>query len=103
MTKLIISILFSTVSLTACTKTKAPGTTPSDMTAAQHREECKKHKATAAAYEKQEKEKFTHTAHYAKEEHQDAAKQHADAAKESEAVIAKEGGQPRPIDSDGCE
>jgi hypothetical protein len=73
------------------------------MTAAQHREECKKHDATAAGYEKQEKEKFTHTAHYAKDEHRDAAKQHAEAARESEAVIATENGQPPPANPDGCQ
>jgi hypothetical protein len=102
MTRLIVVLLSLAAGLAACTKTKAAGTNPSDMTAAEHRQECAKHKQIADAYRKQEKEKFTHTAHYRREEHEEAAKQHAEAAKEAEAVVAKEQGLPPPEDSGDC-
>ena len=38
MTRLAIILFGSALGLAACTKTKAPGTNPSDMTAQQHRE-----------------------------------------------------------------
>ena len=91
MTRLALILFSAALGLGACMRTKAPGTNPSDMTAEQHRDECVKHKQIAAAYEKREKElprsKGIYTAQ--KEEHQDVAKQHADAAKAVDPSVEK--------------
>ncbi len=74
-----------TLGLVACTKTKAPGTNPNDMTASDHRKACLEHKRQAAASEQKAKDlnggKGTYTAETEADEHADVAKQHGDAAK----------------------
>lgn len=76
----------------ACTKTKAPGTAPSDMTAEQHRQACLEHKRQAAEQQKKAAElqggKGTYTAETAASEHGDVAKQHGDAGKQVDPTLA---------------
>lgn len=86
MNRVILAALLSALTLAACAKTKAPGTNPSDMTAAQHQEACAKHKKMAEAEADRAKEadggKGTYTAEQRSDEHADVAKQHEDAAKQ---------------------
>lgn len=77
-----------------CSKSKAPGTMPGDMTAEQHRAACEEHKKTAAAHEehgdKLDSDKATYTEgdshrlatgeHAQAERHADVAHQHGEAA-----------------------
>lgn len=80
---LFVSMILAT---SACTKTKAPGTNPSDMTAEQHRDACIEHKKMAARDEQHAKDldggKGTYTAQVAAADHNDVANQHGDAAKQ---------------------
>ncbi|MEO7734729.1 MAG: hypothetical protein ABIY55_27485 [Kofleriaceae bacterium] len=77
-----------------CSKSKAPGTMPGDMTAEQHRTACEEHMKSAAAHEehgdKLDSDKATYTEgdshrlatgeHAQAEKHADVARQHGEAA-----------------------
>jgi hypothetical protein len=71
--------------LGACATTKAPGTSPGDMTAAQHHQACLDHKKQSEASAQQATNlnggKGTYTAATEADRHADVAKQHGDAAK----------------------
>lgn len=71
--------------LFGCISHKAPGTKPADMSATEHRDECKKHEELAASYDQRAKEldggKGTYTAQYTADHERNVAKQHGEAAK----------------------
>ena len=78
-------IVVAVGALAACARSKAPGTSPHDMTAEQHRAQCAQHLKTAAAYEaradKLDNGKGTYPAEVERAKHADAAAQHLAAAK----------------------
>ncbi len=85
MSRICFLVVSAALGLGACATTKAAGTNPNDMTAAEHRDACLKHKQTAANYDQQAKDlgpgKARYIAKQERDEHADVAKQHGDASK----------------------
>lgn len=100
--------ILTTLSLVGCAK-KAPGTSPADMTAAAHRNECAKHRQAAAAADQRAKEAGKSEYPKARYPAQDEAKretniadQHARAAQTVDQIVVAEGGT-RPAPEPACE
>lgn len=78
-------IISAALGLGACATTKAAGTNPSDMTAAEHRNACLKHKRIAATFDERAKNlgpgKARYIAKHERDEHADVARQHGEASK----------------------
>lgn len=108
MKHLLMITMLATLGLSGCAK-KAPGTHPTDMTAAGHRRECVKHRENATAANQRADEASKSEFPKAKYPAQDEAKrenavadQHADAAKTVDKIVVAEGGQ-QPAPEPGCE
>ena len=91
MKKTITAILLSVLFAVGCTKSKAPGTKPSDMTAEQHRQACVDQKRKGDANQKRADAlnggKGTYTAETAAENHNDIAMQHENAGKQLDPTL----------------
>ena len=78
--------------LGACATARAPGTSPGDMTAAQHRQACLDHNKQSGASAQRAKDldggKGTYTAETDADRHASVAKQHGDAAKAVDPQVA---------------
>ena len=103
---MMITIL-ATIALAGCAK-KAPGTNPTDMTAAAHRNECSDHRQNAAAADQRAQEasrsKYPKARYPAQDEakrENEIADQHAEAAKKAEPTVVAEGGTP--TDDPSCD
>lgn len=98
-------LLGLTLAVGACATT---GTKPADMTAAQHREQCAKHRKVAADYDQRAKldggKEATIDQRQASE-HAVVARQHGEAAQKVDRTAAAESGNPTPSvgDPNKCE
>jgi hypothetical protein len=100
--------MLTTLALSGCAK-KAPGTNPTDMTAAGHRRECAEHRQTAAVANERAEEASKSEYPKAKYPAQDEAKrenkiadEHAEAAQTVDKIVVAEGGTPSAPDP-ACE
>jgi hypothetical protein len=108
MKHLLMITMLATLGFSGCAK-KAPGTNPTDMTAAGHRRECAKHRENATAANQRAAEASTSEFPKAKYPAQEEAKkeneianQHADAAHTVDKIVVAEGGQ-QPAADPACE
>ncbi|MGE0396483.1 MAG: hypothetical protein AB7T06_07185 [Kofleriaceae bacterium] len=108
MKHLMMITMLATLAFAGCAK-KAPGTNPTDMTAANHRRECTEHKQAAAAADQRAQEASRSKYPKAKYPAQDEAKreneiadQHAQAAKTADETVVAEGGTP-PAHDPACD